>query len=159
MTEIRRRTAAGLKEGDVFEVKRTFTKQCTLDFADLSQDYNPIHFEKRFTDLKGFDEPICHGLLVGGMITEIGGQIGMLASGMNFRFRRPVYFGETITCRLTIDEMDANYRVKCSADITNEAGEAVIEAQLFGIVPGPPEQEVLKAMMREGDPSNKLRSE
>lgn len=28
---------------------------------------------------------ICHGLLVGGMICEFGGQVGWLASGMDFK--------------------------------------------------------------------------
>jgi hypothetical protein len=33
----------------------------------------------------------------------------------------------------------------------------VLEADLEGIVPAEPEQAVLKAMVQEGDPTNKLR--
>jgi len=75
-------------------------------FAEISRDYNPVHFDARFASIKGFSNPICHGLLIAGMVTEIGGQIGWLASGMNFRFVKPVYFGDTIECRLTITEIE-----------------------------------------------------
>ena len=59
----------------------------------------------------------------------------MLAAGMNFRFRAPVYFGDTVTCTLTIDEMDERGRVKCSAIFVNQKEETVIEGQLFGTLP------------------------
>ena len=153
---IRDRAIEGVRAGDVFTAVRTFSQEDTLAFADISLDYNPIHFDRRFTDTKGFSGPVCHGLLVGGMVTEIGGQIGMLASGMKFRFRKPVYFGDTVTCRLTVDEMDDRKRVKCSALFTNQDGETVLEVQLFGIVPGPEEQDVMREMVEEGDPTNKL---
>lgn len=159
MSDIRRRAAEGIRAGDVFSVTRTFTEDDTAAFAGISMDYNPIHFDSRFVAVKGFQDRICHGLLVGGMITEIGGQIGMLASGMSFRFRRPVYFGDTVTCTLTVDEMDERSRVKCSAVFVNQSGEEVLEAQLYGIVPGPAEQEVLRQMEEEGDPTNPLRGQ
>lgn len=155
MTDLRKRAAAGIRAGDVLEVTRTFTRDCIDRFAEISQDYNPVHFEERWTKLKGFSGPVCHGLLVGGMLTEIGGQIGMLASGMNFRFKKPVYPGDTITCRITFDEVDDRNRARCTVDFLNQAGDKVLEAQLFGIVPGPPEREVLTEMMDEGDPTNR----
>jgi acyl dehydratase len=86
---------------------------------------------------------VCHGLHVGSLITEIGGQLSMLAAGMNFRFRRPVYFGDTITCTLTIDEMDERGRVKCTALFVNQKDETVIEGQLFGTLPNAEELAII----------------
>ncbi|MGO1502753.1 MAG: FAS1-like dehydratase domain-containing protein, partial [Marinobacter sp.] len=80
---------------------------------------------------------------VGGMITEIGGQIGWLASGMNFRFRRPVYFGDTITCVFTITEVNERNRAKAEAVLSNQQGEMVIEAWLTGVLPGQEERAIL----------------
>ena len=102
MSKIRNKTIQGLALGDKFIVTRRFTEGDTMAFADVTRDYNPIHFEKRFTDVKDFKGRICHGLLVGSILTEIGGQIGWLASEMNFRFKRPAYFGDTIECTFTI---------------------------------------------------------
>ena len=126
-------------------------------FADITRDYNPIHFDERFTQTKGFKGPICHGLLVGSMLTEVGGQIGWLASGMNFRFKKPVYFGETIRCTLTIHTVDERGRAKAEAVFTDQSGQTVVAADLTGIIPGEKERGVLAAMVGEGDPTNKIR--
>ena len=106
---------------------------------------NPIHYDERFAAAKGLRGKICHGLLVGGMITEIGGQIGWLASGMNFRFRRAVYFGDTITCVFAITEADERNRAKAEAVLSNQQGEVVIEAWLTGVLPGQAERAYSRA--------------
>ena len=143
MSEIRNKTIRGLAVGDTFVVTRRFTEADMLAFADVTRDYNPVHFEKRFSDLKNFNDRICHGLLVGSILTEVGGQIGWLASEMNFRFKRPVYFGDTIECRFIINEIDERNRARAEAIYRNQDGIIVLEADLAGILPGQPEKEVL----------------
>ncbi|MFH0996897.1 MAG: MaoC family dehydratase [Pseudomonadota bacterium] len=154
---IRQRTIAGLTPGTTFTVTRTFSEPQVEQFADMTRDYNPIHFDARFVAVKGLKSRICHGLLVGSMVTEVGGQIGWLASGMNFRFKRPVYMGETITCTLTITEIDEKGRARAEAVLVNQEGEVVITAHLAGRVPGQAEIQVLSRMVEEGDPTNGLR--
>jgi len=156
MSEIRRKAIQGLTVGDTFVVSRRFTEKDMLAFADVTRDYNPIHFEKRFVEVKSFHDRICHGLLVGSLLTEVGGQIGWLASEMNFRFKRPVYFGDTIECTFTIKEIDERNRSRAEVIYRNQHGVIVLEADLAGILPGKPEREVLSAMVAKGDPTNKL---
>jgi 3-hydroxybutyryl-CoA dehydratase len=157
MSQIRKKTIEGLSAGDTFTVLRRFTEEDVLAFADVTRDYNPIHFDKRFVQTKNFNGRICHGLLVGSILTEIGGQIGWLASEMNFRFKRPVYLGETIECRFTIKEIDGRNRARAEAIYRNQDGIIVLEADLAGILPGSREREVLDTMVAEGDPTNKLK--
>ena len=128
-------------------------------FAGLSRDYNPVHLEPRWADAKGFAGTVCHGLLVGSLLTEIGGQIGWLASAMAFRFRQPVYPGDTVTCRLTITELSPQNRARAEAVFVNQQGETVLEGTLDGIVPGEAERELLGRMLAEGDPTNPLAAE
>lgn len=149
MSDIRKKTIAGLKAGDSFTLTRTFTEEETLSFGEISRDQNPVHYSDEFARAKNLEGKICHGLLVGGMITEVGGQIGWLASGMNFRFRRPVYFGDTITCVFTLTEVDERNRARAEAVLSNQNGETVIDAWLTGVLPGPEEQEVMSAMLGE----------
>ncbi len=157
MSKIRTQTIEGLKTGDTFSVTRTFTEQDVFRFADITRDYNPIHFDDRFAGTKKLNDRICHGLLVGSLLTEIGGQIGWLASKMNFRFKSPVFFGDTVTCTLTITDIDSENRARARAEFTNQQGTVVLEAELGGILPGEPERQVLKEMVSEGDPTNKAR--
>ncbi len=156
MSHIRKSAVEGLTIGDTFTVTRTLTEADTIAFAEISRDYNPIHFDERFAAVKHFRGRICHGLLVASLLTEIGGQIGWLASGMGFRFRKPVYFGDTVECRFTLTKMDDRHRAEAEAVFRNQQGEIVLEATLSGILPGPAEKEVIGRMMAEGDPTNPL---
>ncbi len=152
---IRKKAIPGLIKGDAFTITRTFYETDVQVFADITKDYNPVHFDDRFAAIKGFKGKVCHGLLVAGMITEIGGQIGWLASGMEFSFQKPVYFNDTITCRFTITELDINNKAKAVAVFTNQDGQVVLEATLTGILPHEPEKKVMAQMVAKGDPINR----
>jgi 3-hydroxybutyryl-CoA dehydratase len=157
MSEIRKKTIQGLKAGDTFSVSRRFSEVDMTAFAQITRDYNPVHFDSRFSDAKNFKARICHGLLVGSILTEIGGQIGWLATVMNFRFWQPVYFDETITCRFTITDIDARRRARAQALYSNADGRIVLEAELEGILPDETERRILDTMVAEGDPTNKVK--
>lgn len=143
MSEIRKKTIEGLKVGDTFTVRRTFTEQEVMDFADMTKDYNPVHFDERFVRAKNLQGKICHGLLVGSLVTEIGGQIGWFANKLDFRFRRPVYCGDTVTCSLTISCMAGKGLTEAKAVCRNQEGEIVLEAFLKGYVPVGEEIQIL----------------
>jgi acyl dehydratase len=151
MSDIREKTIEGLRVGDMFSVSRTFTEQDVIRFAEISRDYNPVHFDERFAEAKTFGKRICHGLLVGSLVTEIGGQIGWLASGMTFSFKKPVYFGERIRCDFTVTDIADDGRAKAEAVFRNDHEVTVLEATLTGVIPGSEEKKILKAMMTEED--------
>ena len=151
MSQIRNQTILGLTVGETFTVSRQFTEQEVSTFADITRDYNPIHFDERFVRAKKLKGRICHGLLVGSLLTEIGGQIGWLASEMNFRFIKPVYFGDRIDCSLTITEIDGRNRARAKVIFSNQDGIIVLEAELAGVLPGGQERKVLGAILAEED--------
>ena len=156
MSEIRKKAIEGVKVSDMFTVERTFTEQDVIQFADITRDYNPFHLDDRFTAVKKLPGRICHGLLVASMMTQIGGQMGWLASRFDLHFKKPVYFGDTITCTVTLNNIDEKGRVKATADFKNQKGSTVLTALLEGILAGQAEREVLKTMVAEGDPTNKF---
>lgn len=149
----------GLTQGSWVRFSRTFTWEDVEAFGRVTRDYNPVHYEPRFAQKKGFKGLICHGLLVGSMICEPGGQWAWLASGMSFRFLRPVYVGDTVTCCMRILEVDSKGRAKAAAMFTNQQGELVMEAELTGVVPSEDERALLSKMLEEGDPTNPLLEE
>lgn len=154
MTSIRQRAAKGLSAGDSFSITRRFTYQEIADFARLSRDYNPVHCDTHYAQIKGMREPIAHGLLTASLLTEIGGQIGWLASGMTFRFKRPVYAEETLTCDWVITEVNEKGRGQAKVAVTNEDGILVLDAEISGVLPGIDERQRLAQMLAEGDPTN-----
>lgn len=156
MSSLRRKALEGLKKGDSFRVTRTFTEEDVMRFGDFSRDYNPVHYEERFAQAKGFPMRICHGLLVASLITEIGGQLGWLAVDMNLSFKKPVFFDDTVSCTLTITSIDEGGLAESQAVWQKQDGTIVLEASLTGIAPNAAQREVLRAMVEEGDPTNKV---
>ena len=153
---IRVNAVQGLAEGDSFSITRTFTEEDTIKFGDLTRDYNPVHYDPRWTAQKGMRGLICHGLLVGSMICEFGGQVGWLATGMDFKFLKPVYFDDTIRCTISITMIDENMRAEAEAIFTNQENAQVGRAFLTGRLPTVPERDILEQMVNEEDPTNKL---
>lgn len=156
---MRIRAIKGLKKGETFHYRRVFSREETEAFGDLTRDYNPVHYEPRWVATKGYKGPICHGLLVGAMICEFGGQVGWLATGMNFKFLKPVYSGDTIQCTIRILKIEDRGRAEAEAVLTNQAGEQVCYAFVTGILPVDEERDLLRQMVDEGDPSNRISDE
>ena len=156
MSYIRNKAIEGLQAGDTFSVSRTFRNEDVLQFAEISRDYNPVHFDGRFAKAKNFAGPVCQGLLVASLVTEIGGQIGWLASGMEFKFLKPVYFGDTIKCHFKVVAIEDDGRARGEAVFTNEDQATVLLAVVTGFIPGADEKKVIKTMVEEGDPTNKV---
>jgi acyl dehydratase len=150
ITNIRQRAAEGLSVGDRFTITRCFSSEDIVSFAAISRDYNPVHCDSHFATLKGMREPIAHGLLTASLITEIGGQIGWLASSMSFKFKRPVYAGETLTCDWVIREIDEQERAKAEISVINGDGVTVLEAEITGVLPNKNERQRLAELLNEG---------
>jgi acyl dehydratase len=150
----RQRAADGLQTGDSFTISRRFTEEDIQCFARISRDYNPVHFDARYAEARRFKAPVSHGLLTASLFTEIGGQIGWLATSMTFNFNKPVYAGDTITCHWVISELDEKGRATAVVTMTNEEGINVLEGQTRGVLPDAQGREILKQMLLEGDPTN-----
>jgi len=135
MSEIRKKTIAGLNVGDTFTVSRMFVEKDILDFSNMTKNFNPVYSDEKFVKAKKLKGKVCPGLLVGSLVTEIGGQIGWFASKLDFRFRKPVYLGDTVTCSLTISCMARKGLAEAKAVCRNQEGEIVLEAFLKGYIP------------------------
>jgi hypothetical protein len=90
------------------------------------------------------------------MICEVGGQLGWLATGMTFKFIRPVYVGATITCTMTIEKVDPDGRAEARASFTDGEGELIGLATLTGRLPVGEERRLLDELVQSGDRFNKL---
>ncbi|KPG98292.1 acyl dehydratase [Pseudomonas sp. RIT-PI-q] len=154
MKSPRERAAEGLQAGDRFTIVRCFSEDDIRQFAQISRDYNPVHCDARYAEIRKFKAPIAHGLLTASLVTEIGGQIGWLATGMSFAFKRPVYAGEPLSCHWLIADIDERGHAKAEVRILNAEGITVLEAITTGVLPGTEERECLKQMLADGDPTN-----
>jgi len=96
-------------EGDeLWSPGRTITESDVMAFAGLSGDYNPAHTDYQFASKGPFGKPIAHGLLAlivsAGLADRDGGLDGTAVAllGVNWQFKKPVFFGDTIRLKLTV---------------------------------------------------------
>lgn len=72
--------------GEQAEFARTFTETEVAQFVGLSWDVNPFHTDDEFCKTHRVGKRIVPGLLVGSLLTHIGGLAVMLAAHIAFDF-------------------------------------------------------------------------
>ena len=121
-----------MKVGDVMRWQRTFSEEDICAFAALSGDEGEHHL---VPDEHG--RLMAHGLLTATLPTKIGGDINLIASEMTFAFHRPVFAGDTITCEVTLKELDPEekyFKVNSTWICRNQHGKEVMTGGGRGVI-------------------------
>lgn len=98
-----------LKIGMSHEMKRVFTQDDVLKFADLSHDTNPLHTDVAFAKTTQFGQLIVPGFLTASLFSAIIGTkfpgFGSIYLNQNMSFRRPVFPGQEVIAVVSIKEL------------------------------------------------------
>jgi len=92
--------------GETAVFSRTFSEIDVMQFVGVTWDVNPYHTDEEFCKTHRVGRRIVPGLLIGGMLTHIGGLAAVLATHINFEFLAPVYIGDTVTATCVVAEAD-----------------------------------------------------
>lgn len=96
--------------GQYYEKKYVFTEEQGREFAQISQDYNPIHLEEEAASKSRFGRKIVHGMLIGSYFSGIIGNdfpgIGSIYISQKIFFRHPVYYNTNIKIRVEVVDID-----------------------------------------------------
>ncbi len=117
---------------------RTITEADVVAFAGLSGDYNALHTDAELAAAGPFGERIAHGLLglsvASGLMTQTGALDGTAIAflGLEWRFRAPVRFGDTVRLHMRVAGRRETSRpdrgiVELELSLTNQRGEVVQE--------------------------------
>lgn len=95
--------------------RRQITAAEVTRFADLTGDHNPLHTDEQFARETPFGQPIAHGLLGLSYVAGLGSESPLLdtvafLAVYNWRFLRPIYFGDTVRVRTEVCELEPNGR-------------------------------------------------
>jgi len=92
---------------------RTVTEADVTLFAGLSGDYNPLHTDAVHAAATPFGQRIAHGLLGLAMASGLVARAGITDAnvlafmGLSWKFRKPVFLGDTIRVRTEVSRTRA----------------------------------------------------
>jgi acyl dehydratase len=117
------------KIGDSFCKNKVFTKSDVLNYAKLTGDFNPVHFNEEYASNTIFKKPIVHGPLVLTFVTtifanELPGP-GTIYLSHDVKYLKPVYIGDVINANLKIIEITNKNHLIIETICKNELNEIV----------------------------------
>jgi acyl dehydratase len=114
----------------------TLTPRHVETFAELTGDYNPLHFDEAFAARTKFGRLVVQGGLTTGLLhalvaMDIPGP-GTVFLSQNWRFTAPVYIGDTITAAAEVLSVHASKPVtQLAIRVTRQTGEVVLEGEAW----------------------------
>ena len=128
-----------LSLGMTAELTVTVTEDRIRQFAEASDDHNPVHMDEAFASKTAYRGRIAHGLLSASFGSAVVGTIlpgaGAIYLGQTLSFHKPVRIGDAVTARVTVVAVDAeSARVTLRTDVLVD-GEAVLDGEATVRVP------------------------
>lgn len=105
-------------------------------FAELTGDYNPLHFDEAFAARTKFGRLVVQGGLTTGLLhalvaMDLPGP-GTVFLSQNWKFTAPVYIGDTITATAELLSIHASKPVtQLQITVTRQDGEVVLEGEAW----------------------------
>ena len=120
--------------------KATRTMAVTADhvarYAELTGDYNPLHFDDAFAAGTRFGRLVVQGGLTTGLLHALVAMDmpgpGTVFLSQNWKFTAPVFVGDTITARAEVQKVHESKPVSLLAvRVTRQDGEVVLEGEAW----------------------------
>ena len=114
----------------------TLTSSHVKKFAELSGDYNPLHFDESFVAKSKFKKLVVQGGLTTGLLHALVAMDmpgpGTVFLSQNWKFTAPVFIDDTITAEAEIISMHETKPVtQLKIKITRQDGEIVLEGEAW----------------------------
>jgi acyl dehydratase len=114
----------------------TLTTDHVRAYAEMTGDYNPLHFDEEFTSKTKFGKLVVQGGLTTGLLhalvaMELPGP-GTVFLSQNWKFTAPVFIGDTITAEAEVVSVHATKPVtQLKVIIRRQDGEMVLDGEAW----------------------------
>ena len=122
--------------GQRAERSLTLTSKHVQTFAELTGDYNPLHFDEPFVARTKFGKLVVQGGLTTGLLHALVAMDmpgpGTVFLSQNWKFTAPVYLDDTITAWAEVLSVHASKPVtQLAIRVTRQSGEVVLEGEAW----------------------------
>jgi acyl dehydratase len=121
-----------LTAGQKAQRSLTLTAAHVAAFAEMSGDYNPLHFDEEFAARTKFGRLVVQGGLTTGLLHALVAMDmpgpGTVFLSQDWKFTAPVYIGDTITGHAEVISVHASKPVcQLKMTVTRQDGEKVLD--------------------------------
>jgi 3-hydroxybutyryl-CoA dehydratase len=120
-----------LAVGRIYIYYKEFTNNDVRKYAELTGDFNPIHFDEEYTKNTQFKKPIIHGPLLLTYITTLFAKDvpgpGSVYLGHELKFLSPVFPNEIIKVQLEVIEINKKNHIFLKTTCFNQNDIKVLE--------------------------------
>jgi acyl dehydratase len=114
----------------------TFTADHVKAFAEISGDYNPLHFDESFVAGTKFKKLVIQGGLTTGLLHALVAMDmpgpGTVFLSQNWKFTAPVFIGDTVIAEAeVIGRHETKPVTQLKITIIREGGESVLEGEAW----------------------------
>ena len=122
--------------GQKAERRITLTPDHVAVYAQLTGDYNPLHFDETFAAGTKFGQLVVQGGLTTGLLHALVAMDmpgpGTVFLSQNWNFTAPVFIGDTITAEAEVVDLHASKPVcQLKVKVTRQTGEIVLEGEAW----------------------------
>jgi acyl dehydratase len=126
----------GLSVGQKASRTMTVTADHVRKYAEITGDYNPLHFDEAFVAKTKFGKLVAQGGLTTGILHALVAMDmpgpGTVFLSQNWKFTAPVYIGDTITADAEVLSVHATKPVcQLRIVIQRDGGEVVLEGEAW----------------------------
>ena len=126
----------GLTVGQKASRTMTVTAEHVRQYAEITGDYNPLHFDEAFVARTKFGRLVAQGGLTTGILHALVAMDmpgpGTVFLSQNWKFTAPVFIGDTITADAEVLSVHATKPVcQLRIVIQREGGEVVLEGEAW----------------------------
>ena len=123
-------TLSELAVGQTESFTVTVTQEMMEDFYRLTGDDSPIHRSEEYAAGRGYPGRVVYGMLGASFFSTLAGVYlpgeHCLLHGVEAKFARPVFIGDTLTVKGTVTEVNDTFReITVRAEIFNQEGKKV----------------------------------
>ena len=123
-----------LTAGQTSYREMTVTSEMVASYAEITGDYNPLHFDEAFARRTRFKRLLAQGGITTGLLHALVAMDmpgpGTVFINQSWTFPRPVYIGDTVRAEARVKSVDkGRRRADIEFTVTNQHGDEVLRGE------------------------------
>ncbi len=115
---------------------KTVTEADLHAYAEITGDYNPLHFDDAFAAATRFGRRVAQGGITAGLLNALVAMDlpgpGTVFMSQTLTYHAPAYVGDTLTARVEVVGLKPDKPVcQLKFEITNQAGTLILSAEAW----------------------------